>query len=40
MNSGMNTVFLYLASGVAAGVLCGIFLVSFFYNPERLFMSP
>jgi hypothetical protein len=36
----MNMVFLYLASGVVAGVLGGIFLVSFFYNPESLFMVP
>jgi len=36
----MNMVFLYLVSGVVAGVLGGIFLVSFFYNPERLFMLP
>jgi len=36
----MNMGFPYLALGVVAGVLGGIFLVSFFYNPERLFMSP
>jgi len=36
----MNMVFLYLASGVVAGVLGGIFLVSFFTNPETLFMQP
>jgi len=36
----MNMVFLYLASGVVVGVLGGIFLVSFFYNPESLFMPP
>jgi hypothetical protein len=36
----MNKVFFYLASGVVAGVLGGIFIVSFFYNPERLFMVP
>jgi len=36
----MNKGFLYLASGVVAGVLVGIFFVSFFYNPESLFMSP
>ena len=39
-NLGMNRVFLYLASGVIVGVLGGIFLVSFFYNPEKLFMVP
>jgi len=27
-------VFFYLATGVVAGILGGIFLVSFFYNPE------
>jgi len=32
--------FLYLALGVITGVLGGIFLVSFFYNPESLFMPP
>jgi len=36
----MNMGFLYLASGVVAGVLGGIFLESFFYNPESLFMPP
>jgi len=36
----MNTVFFYLASGIVAGVLGGIFLVSFFYNPENLFLQP
>jgi len=36
----MNMGFLYLALGVIAGVLGGIFLVSFFYNPESLFTSP
>jgi len=36
----MNMVFLYLASGVVTGVLGGIFLISFFYNPESLFMVP
>jgi len=36
----MNMGFLYLASGVAAGVLGGIFFVSFFYNPESMFMYP
>jgi len=36
----MNMVFLYLTSGVVAGVLGGIFLASFFYNPESLFMQP
>jgi len=36
----MNMVFLYLATGVIAGILGGIFLVSFFYNPESLFMPP
>jgi len=34
----MNMVFLYLATGVIVGILGGIFLVSFFYNPESLFM--
>tara|TARA_B100000408_G_scaffold98351_1_gene75992 strand:- start:58 stop:165 length:108 start_codon:yes stop_codon:yes gene_type:complete len=34
----MNMVFFYLAIGIAAGVLGGIFLVSFFYNPESLFI--
>jgi len=36
----MNMGSLYLASGVIAGVLGGIFLVAFFYNPESLFMPP
>jgi len=36
----MNMVFLYLATGVITGILVGIFLVSFFYNPESLFMPP
>jgi hypothetical protein len=36
----MNTVFFYLASGVIAGVLGGIFIASFFYNPEILFLQP
>jgi len=36
----MNIGFLYLALGVVAGVLGGIFLVSFFYYPESLFMPP
>jgi len=36
----MNMGFLYLALGVIAGVLGGILLVSFFYNPESLFMPP
>jgi hypothetical protein len=34
----MNMVFFYLASGVVAGILGGIFLASFFYNPESLFL--
>jgi hypothetical protein len=33
-------VFFYLASGIVTGILGGIFLVSFFYNPESLFMQP
>tara|TARA_B100001750_G_C15208270_1_gene446987 strand:- start:320 stop:430 length:111 start_codon:yes stop_codon:yes gene_type:complete len=36
----MNMTFFYLAAGVVAGVLGGIFLVSFFYNPDALFMQP
>jgi len=36
--SWMNMVFFYLSTGVVAGILGGIFLVSFFYNPESLFM--
>jgi hypothetical protein len=36
----MNMVFLYLATDVIAGILGGNFLVSFFYNPESLFMPP
>jgi len=34
----MNMVFFYLATGVVAGILGGILLVSFFYNPENLFI--
>jgi len=36
----MNKIFFYLATGVITGILGGIFIVSFFYNPESLFMSP
>jgi hypothetical protein len=36
----MNMTFFYLATGVIAGVLGGIFLVSLFSNPETLFMQP
>jgi len=36
----MNMTFFYLASGVIVGVLGGIFLVSFFSNPETLFIQP
>jgi hypothetical protein len=34
----MNMVFFYLATGVIAGVLGGVFLVSLFFNPESLFV--
>jgi hypothetical protein len=36
----MNMTFFYLATGVIAGVLGGIFLVSLFSNPETLFIQP
>jgi len=36
----MNMTFFYLATGVIVGVLGGIFLVSFFSNPETLFTQP
>jgi len=36
----MNMVFFYLATGVITGILGGIFAVSFFYNPESLFIPP
>jgi len=36
----MNMPFFYLATGVIVGVLGGIFLVSFFSNPETLFIQP
>jgi len=36
----MNMTFFYLATGVVVGALGGIFLVSFFSNPETLFMQP
>jgi len=36
----MNMTFFYLATGVIVGVLGGIVLVSFFSNPETLFMQP
>ena len=39
-NFTMNMTFFYLATGVIAGVLGGIFLVSFFSSPETLFMQP
>jgi len=32
--------FFYLATGVIVGILGGIFLTSFFSNPETLFMQP
>jgi len=34
----MNMVFFYLSTGVIAGILGGILLESFFYNPESLFI--
>ena len=39
-NFAMNITFFYLATGVIAGVLGGIFLVSLFSNPETLFIQP
>jgi len=36
----MNMTFFYLATGVIAGVLGGVFLVSFFSSTETLFMQP
>jgi len=36
----MNMTFFYLATGVIAGILGGIFLVSLFFNPETLFIQP
>jgi len=36
----MNMTFFYLTTGVIVGVLGGIFLVSFFSNPETLFLQP
>ena len=39
-NVDVKKLVLVSPSGVVAGVLGGIFLVSFFYNPESLFMVP